>query len=155
MSFDSAFEIVIGNEGGYSAHPQDPGGETKYGIAQRSHPHINIQELTIEQAKSIYLSEYWGPICGDSLPPSVAVHVFDAAVNHGVLQSIKLMQRALLVDDDGIIGPATLRAARLVDADKFCRRFCAARLTFYTSLKTWPVFGRGWTNRVALMLEAV
>lgn len=53
--FDKAFEIVVGHEGGYTDHPSDPGGETKFGISKRSYPNENIKGLTLERAKQIYL----------------------------------------------------------------------------------------------------
>ena len=34
-SFDDAFDALIGNEGGYSNNPKDPGGETMWGITAR------------------------------------------------------------------------------------------------------------------------
>ena len=38
MKFKDLIDGVLVREGGYVDHPSDPGGETKYGIAKRSHP---------------------------------------------------------------------------------------------------------------------
>jgi lysozyme family protein len=57
--FNGAFEILIGHEGGYVDHPDDPGGETKYGISKRSYPEVNIAALTLDKAKAIYREDYW------------------------------------------------------------------------------------------------
>ena len=69
-TFDQAFAIVIGEEGGYVNDPNDPGGETKYGIAKNSHPNVDIANLTLDQAKAIYKTEYWDKVFGDTLPRS-------------------------------------------------------------------------------------
>lgn len=80
-SFDKAFELVVGLEGGYSNDPRDPGGETKFGISKRYHPELDIANLALEQAKSIYLNGYWIPAkCDESLYP-LDICLFDGAVN--------------------------------------------------------------------------
>ena len=53
--FKLAIPRVITNEGGYVNDPDDPGGETKYGISKRSYPALDIKNLTVEQATAIYL----------------------------------------------------------------------------------------------------
>ena len=50
--FERAIEIVLAHEGEtYTDHPNDHGGPTKYGIAQRWNPDVNVRELTRAQAK--------------------------------------------------------------------------------------------------------
>jgi hypothetical protein len=44
--FDEIIEVVLEHEGGYVNDPKDPGGETNYGIAKRSHPDVDIKNLT-------------------------------------------------------------------------------------------------------------
>ena len=51
LTFDTAFDRLIGHEGGYVNNPADPGGETKYGISKRSYPSLNIANLTREMAE--------------------------------------------------------------------------------------------------------
>ncbi len=34
MTFDEAFDRLVGNEGGYVNNPSDPGRETKFGIGK-------------------------------------------------------------------------------------------------------------------------
>ena len=58
-NFDRAFRFLIGEEGGYSADPHDPGGETKFGISKRAYPQLDIKSLTLDQAKAIYRRDYW------------------------------------------------------------------------------------------------
>ena len=52
--WDSAFDLLMLNEGGYVNNPNDPGGETKYGVSKKAYPDIDIENLTLEQAKKIY-----------------------------------------------------------------------------------------------------
>jgi hypothetical protein len=80
-SYEKAFELVIGLEGVSSNDPRDPGGETKYGIAKRYHPNLDIKNLTLEQAKEIYLNEYWIPSGCEDAPYPMDICLFDSAVN--------------------------------------------------------------------------
>lgn len=153
MTFERAFEIVIGHEGGYVADSRDPGGETKYGISKRANPDVDIRNLTLAKAQWIYRQRYWLPLHGDAMPESAAIQVFDAAVNHGLKAATRMMQRALRVPDDGVIGPVTLNALVAADDARFVARFAAERLTYYTDLAGWDVYGRGWTRRVASNLR--
>ena len=52
-TFEEIIEIVLEHEGGYVNDPDDAGGETKYGIAKRWYPDVDIKNLTKEQAKKI------------------------------------------------------------------------------------------------------
>jgi lysozyme family protein len=149
MSFDTFIERVLAHEGGYVNHPADPGGETNWGITKRTYPHLDIRNLTRDQAKAIYRRDFWDRVKGDQLPPDVAFQALDAAVNHGIGNSVRWLQRAAKVADDGIIGPVTLDAIVCTDPNDIVLRFNAERLQFYTNLSTFQTFGRGWVRRVA------
>jgi lysozyme family protein len=142
-NFDTAFERLIGHEGDYVNHPKDPGGETKFGISKRQYPNVNIAALTLEDAKAIYRRDYWNVVGGDDLPYPIAFEVFDAGVNHGVSRSLDFMQEALAGE-----------SAQTINPDLFIRRFNGVRLEFFTNLRTWPAFGKGWARRVANNLKA-
>ena len=148
-NFDKAFELVIGEEGGYVNDPRDPGGETKYGIAKRYHPKVDIAALTLSQAKDIYRRDYWEPAQIDLLPWAVAYVFFDAVVNMGLNTASKLMQEALGEVPDGIIGPRT-RAAMIAQGNdiELVVRFQAERGLYYASRGHFDRFGRGWLRRV-------
>jgi len=153
MNFDQCFERLIGHEGGYSNHPNDPGGETMWGITKRVAVENGytgpMRELTREQAKSIYKRAYWDKAKADQYDGAISFQLFDAAVNHGITQAIKFLQRAVGTTADGIVGPKTLAAIAAMDVDDVLMRFNAERLQFYTDLSTWNTFGRGWARRVA------
>lgn len=157
MNFDTAFERLIGHEGGYSNHPDDPGGETMWGVTAavaRANGYAGpMRSYPRELAKALYRSLYWDKVKADSMPFPVAFQVFDAAVNHGTGQAAKFLQRAAGVVDDGIIGPKTLAAVAARDAAAILLLFNAEREQFYTDLKTWPSFGKGWSRRVVANLR--
>lgn len=149
MNFDQAFERLIGHEGGYVNHPQDPGGETNFGITKRSYPAEDIRGMTLERAKAIYLRDFWQAAGCDYVPPAARFSLFDMAVNSGVRQAIRTLQRAIGADDDGVIGPRTLMLLDNISSPQFIAHFNGHRLQFMSALPNWPAFGRGWANRIA------
>lgn len=155
-NFDSAFTELLGHEGGYTNHPNDPGGETNWGItiavAHENGYVGSMQDMDQSVAKAIYAKKYWLPAF-DQLPYPVAFQVFDAAVNSGVGQAVRWLQRSIGVTDDGKLGPITLQAIQTVDPMRLVLLFNAERLMFMTNLSTWPSFGRGWARRIAANLK--
>lgn len=149
MNFDLAFDRLIGNEGGISNNPDDPGRLTNWGISQRSYPQLNIRALTREDAKAIYRRDYWDRARMDQYPPVIAFQVFDIAVNSGIEAAVRMLQRAVGVEDDGDIGPVTLAAIRARNTANVVMRLIAERLDFWRHLPTWPKFGDGWAGRAA------
>jgi lysozyme family protein len=156
MNFDQAFDKLIGNEGGYSFSPSDPGGETMFGVTAdvaRANGYSGpMKALPRDTAKAIYKAKYWTPIHADELPDGLRFHVFDAAVNSGVSQAVKWLQRLAKVNDDGSIGPLTLAAAATLGPEAG-GAYSGIRLEFMTSLPTWAAFGRGWSRRIASNLQ--
>lgn len=156
MKFDEAFEKLIGHEGGYSNHPDDPGGETMFGVTARvarANGYAGpMRNLPLVLAKSIYRASYWDSVRADELPETVRFDVFDASVNSGPGQAIRFLQRAAGVSDDGRLGPQTMRAVKAIDPQLLDKRLNGYRLRFMCELKTWPSFGRGWAARIATNL---
>ena len=153
--FDAAFKALIDHEGGYVNHPKDPGGETQFGTTKRSYPHLNIRDLTLDDARAIYRRDFWDRLQCDALPLAARFQVFDAAVNSGPGNAARWLQAAAGVAQDGIIGPATRQAVDAMHPAALVARFNAARLLFMTSLSTWPTFSRGWARRIAANLQEV
>jgi lysozyme family protein len=157
MNFDDAFTRLVDpqHEGGYVNDPADPGGETKYGISKRAYPGEDIAGLTLDRAKQLYARDYWGPAGCDGLPDLVKYEMFDLAVNTSApgkpATAIKLLQRAVGADEDGVMGPHTLMAAQTADPTRTLRRLEAARILYYAGLRPdlWARFGKGWAVRVA------
>jgi len=157
VNFLTAFDKLLKHEGDYSNHPADPGGKTRYGVteavAREAGYRGDMRELPLDLAQRIYKDRYWDAVQAESLPPDVRYIVFDGAVNSGVVQSAKWLQRACGVKDDGVIGPITIRAASSLHSDGLKRRILAQRLRFMATLANWPAFSRGWANRIADLLE--
>lgn len=151
--FDDFIERLLSHEGGYVNDPRDPGGETQWGISKRSYPSLNIKTLTREQAKAIYRRDFWERSNADKLAPAVGFNVLDGAVNSGITQSIRWLQRAAGVADDGVWGKVTASAVSKADPSDLVMRYNAARLDFMTRLNTWPAFGKGWARRIAQNLN--
>lgn len=156
LSFDEAFDRLIGNEGGYVNDPRDPGGETNWGITKRvamAHGYMGaMQSMTRDQAKKIYLTSYWNVI-GPDVHPAIKFQVFDFAVNAGVETAIRKLQAAVNVATDGRWGPISAAALKAMSIDVVLMRFAAVRLQYYTSLSHWPDFGKGWARRIAIDLQ--
>ena len=125
-TFDSAFEIVVGIEGNYSNDPNDPGGETKYGISKRAHPSLDIANLTLEDAKAIYKKEYWDVLGLDNEPWYLQLNLFDIAVNEGQNLARSLRARYPYLPD-----------------------LVVARVDHYWTDPHFERFGHGWLRRVA------
>lgn len=149
MTFEQAFQAVIGHEGGYVNDPRDAGGETKYGISKRAYPDEDIAGMTLDRARGIYKRDYWDRCQCDQLPAVLRMHVFDAAVNSGTTQAAKWLQLSVGTSADGVIGARTISAARWTDALQSVSRYNGLRLLFLTTCKSWPAHGRGWVRRVA------
>jgi len=62
--------------------PDDPGGTTKYGIDQRSHPNEDVENLTEQDAIDIYEIEWTQAGC-DHFPPKLGEVYFNCRVNAG------------------------------------------------------------------------
>jgi lysozyme family protein len=156
MEFDAAFGRLLGYEGGYVDDPADPGGATRYGVTQavaRAHGYTGaMQDYPLEDAKAVYRESYWDACHCDDLPPEVRYGVFDAAVNSGTHAAVAWLQRAAGVSADGVLGPVTLAAVRASPA-AVAAALCGVRLSFMTTLPAFDHFGRGWTRRVAGILQ--
>lgn len=164
MNFDQAFAKVISHEGGYTNDSRDRGNwttgvvgqgdlkGTKYGISAMAYPDLDIRNLTVDQAKEIYRRDYWEKLKMDDLPDVVRFDLFDAAVNSGIGNASKFLQRAAGVTADGVIGPKTIAAANAIDPAKLDKRINGHRLMFISAIPTFSTYGKGWISRVATNL---
>jgi lysozyme family protein len=155
-TYDEALRRLLAHEGGYSNHPSDPGGPTKFGITIHDYRKYidaggtaaNVRAMTVDQAKAIYRDKYWNAMRCDALPAGVDYCIFDYAVNSGTGRAPKVLQRVLGIAVSGRMDERTLAAARARDARALIGAICDERLRFLRALRTWPVFGKGWSRRV-------
>lgn len=153
MTFAVFIERILGHEAGYTNGLGDPGGETKWGISKRSYPHLDIPNLSREAAIEIYRKDFWELLHAHLLPRAVAFQLLDSAVNSGIEQSVRFLQRALGVADDGHFGPISLAKLRACALNDVLLLFIAERLEFMTKLSNWTKHGKGWARRLAKNLR--
>lgn len=123
--FEKAVKFVLKWEGGYCNDPNDPGGETKYGISKKSYPNEDIKNMTIERAKEIYYQNYWRKLKLDLMDFPMNIIIFDTSVNLGI-------KRATMF---GLVTEGW-------------QDYLFTRIEYYTKLKTAKYFLHGWVNRV-------
>lgn len=156
-NFETCLNAVLRHEGGYADHPADPGGATHYGITRttlgrwrgRAVSKAEVQALSRLEAARIYRVFYWDEVAGDELPDGLDLAVFDYGVNSGPGRSIRTLQKALNVKPDGRLGPLTLAAISQCESRALISSLCRSRLGFLERLRSFSVFGRGWTRRVS------
>ncbi len=150
--FDKAFTFIITHEGGYVNDPNDPGGETKYGISKRQYPDLDIKRLTLRDAREIYFNDYWRAIRGDDIrDQEIANQIFDFAVNAGVRRAVKYAQSVVGVKIDGIMGPITLDAINGMLPEMFLNYYRLSRIHYYYRLAKYTSYRNflyGWIKRV-------
>lgn len=109
----------------------DPGGRTKFGLDHRSHPDINLDQLTLAEAKQVYLDSYWSLYgCEDRAYPMGEV-IFNCAVNAGYGRVQKIL---------AVLGVNATAKGFLDEQEAFYRRLVQARPSSTKFLK-------GWLNR--------
>lgn len=157
-SYEPSLARLLAHEGGYTDHPDDPGGPTNFGITIADYRRYvrpdataaDVRAMDIGEAKAIYRRRYWDAQRCDELPAGVDYAVFDYGVNSGIGRSGKALRRVLgIAADISAVTDAVIAAARAVDRCTVITAICDERLRFLKSLKTWDVFGKGWARRVA------
>lgn len=172
-AFASALARVLKYEGGFVNNPADRGGATNRGITQatydayrdRNHrARQSVQLIAEDEVEDIYFTGYWTAgkciaIESGGRPELAQVH-FDACVNHGLSTAAKLLQRALGVSDDGVIGNETMAAIAACDETRAIARLLDHRMLFYARIvnanASQHVFMEGWIARaIALRNEFI
>lgn len=172
--FFPAFERTLVHEGGWVHDPQDPGGETFYGISRKHHPnwagwkavdtlkelgklHDPLSPSMKSALENFYDAEFWIPLCLDRFPSvyqELAEQVFDFAVNAGKHRAGMTLQNCVnhfaegdLLKVDGIIGPKTIWELTEILPQLLVVEYKRRRIAYYKSLNK-PRFEAGWIRRV-------
>lgn len=158
-NFENCLAKLLVHEGGFVNHPSDPGGMTNLGVTARvweewvGHEvdEKQMRALTPESVAPLYKRKYFDACHADDLVSGVDYVVFDCAVNSGVGRAIKLLQSCVGATPDGGYGSITSALVKKAEEDptRLIKLYSAKRLEFLESLKTFPVFGKGWSRRVA------
>lgn len=114
--FEEAYQLTSIQEGGYSNHSKDKGGETYHGIARKHWPvwagWEMIDEVKNERSshlsevlasnkelqvliESFYKENFWNKLLCDHLPQKVANELFDTSVNMGHYYGAYCLQKSL------------------------------------------------------------
>lgn len=151
-TFELGLAFVYHVEGIESDDPDDKGGLTRFGIAQNFNPDVDVSRLTRDQAKLRYLTKYFYPAHCEDFPRYLAIAVFDAAANHGPVTAIKMMQQALRVTADGLVGPVTIAAVESRLDSKLIIDFLSYRAQRYHEIAakepSQTKYIRGWMRRL-------
>jgi len=153
-NFQECLDLVLKSEGGWVNNPNDPGGETNLGVTKRvwveyvGHPVESLKKLTKEDVAPLYELKYWRPCYCEVLPRGLDFVVFSMGVNAGPGRSVKLLQSAIGCVPDGVIGPRTRELISSSNGADIIKKFSTSRREYYQSLKTFPIFGKGWLIRV-------
>ena len=144
------------NPKNFSDDPHDPGGKTMCGITQREYDHYrksrglpvqDVRKIGAAEGEDIYDKSYWLPDC-PLLPAGLDLCLFDAAVNEGPLQAIKILQAALGIAADGEWGPRTDAAVKTIgDVAGVIKAFTARRSAVYRETRGFQYFGTDWLRR--------
>ena len=160
-TYEEALRRLLIHEGGNDDDPRDPGGRTSRGIIQREwtayvahHPGrklpADVWKAPDAAVADIYRTQYWDKMRCDELPAGVDDTVYDYCVNSGVGRAGKVLRRVVgLPDNSSVVTDGVLSAVARRDAKAIIVAINDERLRFLKSLKTWPVFGAGWSRRVA------
>ena len=154
--FEISLPFVLKHEGGFVNHRNDPGGPTNKGITLGTYRRYLGRTKTLAQLKTIldaeveeiYKRGYWDAANCEGLPRGIDLCLFDMAVNAGPKRAQKLLQEALNVKADGVVGPLTRAAAHRRDLIQTIVDFQGVRLRYYQSRPHRADFIQGWTNRV-------
>lgn len=167
-SFDLAYKKVLDAEGGYQKHPNDRGNYnslgalvgTNWGISapvyetwiHRPPTETDMRNMPLSTAKNIYRVRFWDRIQGNQIRnQNLADFIFDGAVNHGVSTGVRLLQKALRIREDGVLGNQTLFAINAANPAALYNRYKEERIRFYHKIAERPgqsVFLTGWLNRM-------
>jgi lysozyme family protein len=153
-NFQECLDLVLKSEGGWVNHPSDPGGETNLGVTKAvweeyvGHPVKTMKDLTKDDVAPMYELKYWRPCYCEVLPRGLDFVVFSMGVNAGPGRSVKLLQQSIGCVPDGVIGPRTRELISASNSANLISKFSETRREYYRSLKTFPIFGKGWLARV-------
>ena len=158
--FELAQNHVFKWEGGLTNDKDDNGGITNYGVSLRFLKSVDknatkedIVNMTKDKASKLFKQHFWDKCQCGKLNPMIAIAVYDFAVNAGVSQSVKLLQRVVGVKDDGVMGETTIKATKEMSPNIIVFGFFLLREDFYRNLAqrnpSQKKFLAGWNARTS------
>jgi lysozyme family protein len=165
-----AIDALIVREGGFSDHPADAGGSTRWGITQRrlsewrGQPasRDDVFDLTKEEAREIYVAWYVTPMARIKHLHRLFELMLDIGVLSGPETAIKMLQHEAnefttpLLAVDGILGPKTAAAVEALPEAVLRQALVVARIPALVRIvegdPTQLVFLEGWVTRTLTFL---
>lgn len=152
--FCQLIKLVINSEGKFVNHPSDPGGPTMYGVAYNYNvlalkkiglPNpMDVQRITIDQAKQIYYDKYWLASNGNGIQDIDLAYIhLDAAINCGTGAASMFLSR-LSRNPKNFEGHGKNKVLFMT----LFLEYLAHRLHYYTHCKNRKPFIDGWVNRM-------
>jgi lysozyme family protein len=165
-TFEVALQFVLDHEGELVNHPYDRGGLTYRGIARKVWPHWEGWKYIdkgstppLELVRKFYYENFWVPLKCDSLPPPIAIFLFDSAVGSGHILPTRWLQRAVGAKDDGIIGDETIHKAQQAPPQAVVDSMLRRRILLYASIvrtdRKQAVFLYGWLRRTMNLVDLI
>lgn len=143
-AFAPALDFLLDSEDRprrYNEVIDNNGGKVIAGINSKSYPEQEAAIASASQEKrsslvyQFYFVEFWLPLkLGYLNSQDVANRVLDASVNMGQVPAIRLLQQAVGVAADGHIGPVTLAAANVLNADALLASYREQRSDYYRKI---------------------
>ena len=177
--FQKYFPRLISLEGvTFTVTQYDKGGATKYGITydtfklwcdgkvveippcdKDNDQKVTVNDLrltVLQDVKPIYQKYYWDKVKADEIQSQGIAELFvDLTINSGVGYKnchIKALQEIVQVNNDGKIGPKTLRAVNTGNQKKIYNSLYKYRKNYYYKIshrKHQSKFLRGWLYRIS------
>jgi lysozyme family protein len=165
-TFEIALQFVLEHEGELANHPYDRGGLTYRGIARNAWPkwegwkYIDKGETPpLELVRKFYYENFWLPLKCDSLPPPIAIFLFDSAVGSGHVLPTRWLQRAIGAKDDGIVGNETIQKAQQAPPQAVVDSMLRRRILLYANIVRndgrQNVFLAGWLRRTMKLTDLI
>lgn len=155
-NFPACLKVTLSHEGAWSDHKDDPGGATMKGVTigryRQHYPNAtkaDLRNISDADLQRIYRDDYWNKVGGDKLPHGVDLATFDFGVNSGPSRGVRYLQASAGAKQDGVVGPQTLKSVIMTGGKEVIQKLCRKRLSFVQGLKTFKVFGKGWSRRIA------
>jgi lysozyme family protein len=169
--FELSIPTVLRHEGGFNNVSGDPGGATNFGVSLRwlraqglleeleheegdvTHDEIQaIKLMTVAEAEAFYQRFWWDAYkYGTIIPQAVATKIFDMSVNLGAPRAHRMVQKALQLDQDGILGPKSMAELNTMSSLTVIISLQNTQAQFYRDLVTAnparQKFLQGWLNR--------
>jgi lysozyme family protein len=160
ITLADALKFTLKWEGGYTNIPQDPGGETNFGVIQSRYNQYrdskklsrrSVKDITVAEYTEIYDVYYWTPVRAEYLAGTLGLVLFDTAVNMGTAGCIRRLQASLNVPITGTWSQAISDVIHSSDQTEVALNICKLRIAKrHARVKQradQKIFLKGWLNR--------